>query len=350
MTEDEIAYVHDADTEAKKNRLFAKMRSGEIRILLGSTFKLGLGVNVQKKLIALHHIDVPWRPADMTQREGRILRQGNENEKVEIHRYITEGSFDAYSWQLLETKQRFITELLSGYMTERSGSDIEDTVLDYAEVKALAIGNPLIKERVETANELSRYLTLQRKATDSRIKLEQEKLKMPGLIQNADDRIVLCKQDIIDYWEWKEANPPVTDNKKKKEEAEQRRMIREKISSAVRKNLLSTKESTIMNYRGFDIVLPVNMKPETPFIWLKGKGKYRVELGDTEVGNLIRIDNYLDNLDKHLQELEEDRNRLVDKEADIEENLLREESYTDQIEFYRKKLEEIDTKLGVTKK
>ena len=138
---DKIAFIHDAETEAQRNTLFAQVRNGDIRILIGSTYKLGLGVNVQERLIALHHIDVPWRPADMTQREGRILRRGNTNSKVYIYRYITEGSFDAYSWQLLETKQRFISELLSGSLTERSGTDIADTVLDYAEVKALAVGN-----------------------------------------------------------------------------------------------------------------------------------------------------------------------------------------------------------------
>jgi SNF2 family DNA or RNA helicase len=131
--------------------MFEAVRKGEIRVLLGSTFKLGMGVNVQDKLIAIHHIDVPWKPADMTQRNGRIIRQGNTNEEVFIYRYITEGSFDAYSWQLLESKQRFISAILQGSIKERYGSDISDTVLNYAEVKALAIGNPLIKKRVETA-------------------------------------------------------------------------------------------------------------------------------------------------------------------------------------------------------
>ena len=162
----EIAFIHDAKNETQRSRLFARVRCGEIRVLIGSTFKLGLGVNIQDRLIALHHLDVPWRPADMTQREGRILRQGNTNPQVYIFRYITEGSFDAYSWQLLETKQRFISDLLAGSLSERSASDIEDTVLTYAEVKALAIGNPLIKQRVEAANELSRLLTLQRKRNE----------------------------------------------------------------------------------------------------------------------------------------------------------------------------------------
>ena len=136
VKEEEIAYIHDADTDRKREVLFDRMQRGEIRILIGSTFKLGLGVNVQNKLIAVHHLDVPWRPADMVQREGRILRQGNTNKKIQIFRYITEGSFDAYSWQLLETKQKFISALLEGSITERSGSDVDDTVLSYAEVKA----------------------------------------------------------------------------------------------------------------------------------------------------------------------------------------------------------------------
>ena len=138
---EEIAFVHDAGTEKKRSELFGNVQDGEVRVLLGSTFKLGLGVNVQDRLIAVHHLDVPWRPADMIQREGRILRQGNTNEKIYIYRYITEGSFDAYSWQLLETKQRFITALLSGSYIERSGTDIEDTVLDYEPHLALFVSD-----------------------------------------------------------------------------------------------------------------------------------------------------------------------------------------------------------------
>ena len=141
---------------------------GAVCYAMGSTFKLGLGVNVQDKLIALHHLDVPWRPSDMIQREGRILRQGNSNSKVYIYRYITEGSFDAYSWQLLETKQKLISDILSGCQDERSEPEVDDAVLNYAEVKALAIGIPLIRERVETANRLSRLSALRAKEFELR--------------------------------------------------------------------------------------------------------------------------------------------------------------------------------------
>lgn len=193
--ENEIAFIHDAKNEKAREEIFSAMQIGKIRILIGSTFKLGLGVNVQNKLIALHHLDVPWRPADMVQREGRILRQGNENKDVEIYRYITEGSFDAYSWQLLESKQKVISGILSGNADRRSCGEIDDSVLNYAEVKAIAIGNPLLKERVKCANELSRYSTLQQKTDEMRALLETETLKIPNKISHQTELIKKAKAD-----------------------------------------------------------------------------------------------------------------------------------------------------------
>lgn len=350
VPEAQIAYIHDAETEAKRTRLFMKVRNGEIRILIGSTFKLGLGVNIQDRLIALHHIDVPWRPADMTQREGRILRQGNVNSQVYIYRYITEGSFDAYSWQLLETKQRFISGLLSGSLTTRSGADIEDTVLDYAEVKALAVGNPLVKKRVEAANELTRYLTLQRKLVDSRIQMEKELLELPGKVEHQRSLITKCEEDLSCYRDWKKENPPATETCLKKEEAEKRKVIREYIASAVRDYALETREKTLMNYRGFDVVLPANMILEKPYVWLSRQGKYYVELGDTEIGNLVRIDNFLDTLDNHLEKLKIGLSKLTEKEIELKAELAKDENYSEQIEKYSAEVEKLDKKLGVNKK
>lgn len=347
---DKIAFIHDAQTEAQRNTMFAQVRNGDIRVLLGSTFKLGLGVNIQDKLIALHHIDVPWRPADMTQREGRILRQGNTNSKVQIFRYITEGSFDAYSWQLLETKQRFITGLLSGSLTERSGTDIEDTVLDYAEVKALAVGNPLVKERVETANELSRYLTLQRKLVESRIRMEKELLEMPGKKSNQENNIAGCEADIAYYKGWKQANPAPSDNKVKNDVAEKRKQLRDYIHSSLMSYVLEPKEKILMTYRGFEIILPANMTREKPYVWLKRNGRYYVELGDTNTGNLIRIDNFLDDLQTHLDKLNKGLAKLWERERQLKEELRKEESFSDEIENCRQKLEILDKKLGVDKK
>lgn len=346
---DKIAFIHDARTEAQKNTMFAQVRKGDIRVLLGSTFKLGLGVNIQDKLIALHHIDVPWRPADMTQREGRILRQGNTNSKVQIFRYITEGSFDAYSWQLLETKQRFITGLLSGSLTERSGKDIEDTVLDYAEVKALAVGNPLVKERVKTANELSRYLTLQRKLVDSRIRMEKELLEIPGKISNQENNIAQCEADIAFYNGWKQENPEPVDSKVKKETTEKRKHLREYIHSSLIGYVLEPKEKALTTYRGFEIILPANMTREKPYIWLKRNGRYYVELGDTNTGNLIRIDNFLDDLQKHFDKLKNGFAKLQEREYQLKEELKKHESFSDEIEECRKKLEILNKKLGVDK-
>ncbi len=349
IPEEQIAFIHDADTEARRNALFRKVRKGEVRVLIGSTFKLGLGVNIQDKLIALHHLDVPWRPADMTQREGRILRQGNTNSKVYIYRYITEGSFDAYSWQLLETKQRFISSLLSGSLTARSGADIDDTVLNYAEVKALAVGNPLVKERVEAANELTRYMVLQHKLTESRIAMQKDLLEIPAKIARQQDLITMCADDIGFYKHWREINPAPEGNKQKKEEAERRKGLRETIASAVRGNVLQTSETTLMTYRGFDIILPTNMSSEKPYVYLARSGKYYVELGDTEVGNLQRIDNALDTLEGRLDEFTDGLTKIRKRQSDLKAELAKDEDFADKIEYYRKKVEELDEQLGVKK-
>lgn len=334
----EIAFIHDANTEAKRELLFAKVRSGDVRILIGSTFKLGMGVNIQDRLIALHHIDVPWRPADMTQREGRILRRGNTNPKVSIYRYITEGSFDAYSWQLLETKQRFISDLLSGAITERSGSDISDTVLNYAQVKALAIGNPIVKKRMEYANELTRYLTLQRKTVDLRLRTEKELTELPGKLLHRRELIHKCAEDLLSYRAWKEKNPFGDD-------AEKRKALRGYITSEVRGYTFKNREKKLMSYRGFDIVIPANMTAEKPYIWLLKSGRYYVELGDTEVGNLLRIDNFLDSLENRLNDLKVGLLKLNEKKAELSKN----ESYSEQIDKYRRKIEKIDKELGANK-
>ncbi len=335
VEEEEIAYIHDATTEKKRTELFEKMSNGDVRILIGSTFKLGLGVNVQKKLIAIHHLDVPWRPADMTQREGRILRQGNENKSVAIFRYITEGSFDAYSWQLLETKQRFITELLSGQLTTRFGSDIENTVLDYAEVKALAIGNPLIKKRVETANELNRLVTLRRKYVESKADMEVELLELPNRIAEQKEKIARCEKDIAHYDEsWIDYGL-------------MRREIREKLIEGLKDNVLQKCARELMVYQGFSIVLPANMIAERPYVYLVHEGKYFVELGETGLGNLARIDNFFRNFSEYLATLNDNLRKLESRKESIESELSKETDLTDEIEKYKKKLKKIDKELGV---
>ena len=344
---DEIAFIHDADNDKKRSALFKKVRSGDIRVLIGSTAKLGLGVNIQDRLIALHHLDVPWRPADMTQREGRILRQGNTNSKVFIYRYITKGSFDAYSWQLLETKQRFISALLSGSVVERSGSDVDDVVLNYAEVKALAVGNSLVKERVEAANELARFATLQHKLTESRLAMEKELLELPCKITQQKELIAVCEDDLRYSRWWTGLYPAPLEHAAKMAEAERRRALREKLDDALRGNVLYGTERTLMTYRGFDSILPSQMTPDKPYVYLEHYGRYIVELGEKEVGNLIRIDNFIDGFDKHLKDLNRGLATLEQRQRDIEDELNNGESYMDKIDFYRSRIEQIDEELGV---
>lgn len=350
MLPDLIAFVHDYESETARSELFKQMRNGDIRVLIGSTFKLGIGVNVQDKLIAMHHLDVPWRPADMTQREGRILRQGNTNPKVYIYRYITEGSFDAYSWQLLETKQRFISALLSGSLVGRDSTDIDDTVLDYAEVKAIAVGNPLVKERVEAANELSRYLLLQKKLIEDHMMISKELLELPGKINHQRDLIERCEADIAFCSEWNAGNPPPETNKEKKEDAERRKIIRDKIAAALIDNTMEPSERVLMNYRGFDVVLPANMISNNPHVYLVREGRYHVEFGDSGTGNLIRIDNTIDTLSSYLEKLKQGLEKFLIKQSSLEAELAKDNDYSDQIETYRNKVKELDEKLGVNEK
>ena len=372
---EEIAFIHDATGERRRTLLFSKVCAGEVRVLIGSTFKLGMGVNVQERLIAIHHLDVPWRPADMTQREGRILRQGNTNERVFIYRYITEGSFDAYSWQILETKQRFITGLLSGAITERSGSDVDGRALNYAEVKALAIGNPLIKERVEVANELARCFTLQSRAVEEHIRMERELSELPARISHQNDLIKRCRGDCeFLKEEQKSALPPLPKSPSlpsagegggspfteeavaalsAEEEAwrrgrEERRLLRERLSLALRENVLSTTETYFGEYRGFGIYLPANMDTVHPFVRLARDGHYAVDVGITEGGCLIRIDSFLDALPEHLAKLRENLRRMKARRDGLTVELKKTTGYAERIEALTVRLAEIDQKLGVT--
>lgn len=174
VPQNEIAFIHSYNTEQRRLALYEKVNNGKVRVVIGSTFKLGIDANVQKKLKAIHHLDVPWRPADMVQREGRILRRGNENERIFIYRYIAEGNFDAYSWQILETKQKFISQFLNGTSYQRTASDLENNVLTYAEIKALALSNPLMKLLAEKENELRNLRILETQHTQAKKQLHKE--------------------------------------------------------------------------------------------------------------------------------------------------------------------------------
>lgn len=336
VQDSEIAFIHDAgDSDRKREAMFAATRSGDIRVLLGSTFKLGMGVNVQDRLIAIHHLDVPWRPADMVQREGRILRQGNKNKKVYIYRYITEGSFDAYSWQLLETKQRFIEQLLEGSLSEKEGGDVDRASLTYAEVKALAIGNPKIKERVELANELGRMYLLKRNEDESRERMRATLATLPERMDHQKDLVKKCTDDIEAYKTEKTELSP-----------DEAKTVREKIEKALLRNVAVPHETELMTYQGFKIMLPAYMSAESPYIHLVRSGRYYVPLG-AEAGMKRRIDNFLENLSEQREKYRTVLKGLRDQHKNLFDELQKPSTYSDRIAELRERLDEIDNDLGV---
>jgi predicted nucleic acid-binding Zn-ribbon protein len=354
MPENEIAFIHDADSESKKSLLFRDLQNGLVSVVIGSTFKMGLGVNVQKRLCALHHLDVPWRPADMVQREGRILRQGNECGHIEIHRYITKGSFDAYSWQLLESKQRFISQILSGHITVREGEDVDETVLNYAEVKALAVGNPLIKRRVELVNDLDKYKILHRDYIEDRMKKKRTLSELPELIEKQTQRIEKTKQDI--------AFVAANGNNYKEMEYEEQKAIRDAIYAAVKTHINKPFERKILTYQGFDVVVPARMQPKMPnakdekaallkepipYVYVKRCGTYYMEI-ESNAGITKRLNNLLENLDFRRENMEKELDRLKFQKEMLENELSTESSsYLEEIEELTKEIQKIDEELGL---
>ncbi len=366
----QVKFVHEATTETQRELLFDDCRDGEVAVLIGSTFKMGTGVNVQERLVAIHHLDVPWRPADMVQREGRILRQGNTSEKVHIFRYITKESFDAYSWQLLETKQRFISQILSGMATERTGMDVDEAVLNYAEVKALAIGNPLIKERVEVANQLDKLRILQADYVLDRQKMSLEMESLPETIENQKRRIKECVKDI-----------EAAKNDKTDYNAipyKEQKAMREQIYKAVKCRENCPEEYFIMKYRGFDIVVPQYMVPRSPknkdgeakgapipYIMLKANGTYRVDI-ESESGITVRLNNFISShvsidketkqkevvpsgLERRLELYKETLKQYEIRLKNVASELSKEGGFLDEIQEVQLKLMEIDNELGLTR-
>lgn len=336
VDDNEIAYIHDANSEEQKQKLFSDVQEGKIRVLIGSTFKLGLGVNVQNKLIALHHLDVPWRPADMVQREGRILRQGNENKEVRIYRYITEGSFDAYSWQLLETKQRFISSILSGAESSRSGKDVDETVLDYAEVKALAVGNSLLKEKVTLTNELSRYLILQEKEYQHKQGLRKELDRLDKRSDFLKEDLPALKSDMLKYVNY--------DGKYSKKDREE---IRKVIYKSIKESQDKDEDINLLEYYGFQIVIPKKSTAYNPVIFLVGNKRYIIKLGEGASGNLIRIDNKLRAIETEYYKKTEELNNIKSSKKTIQDELSKEADYEEKIAECKAKIKEIDSKLGI---
>lgn len=334
IKKEEIEFIHNGTTEKKREEILDKTSKGEIKVLFGSTFKLGIGVNVQDRLIAIHHLDVPWRPADMVQREGRIIRKGNINKEVFIYRYIQEGSFDAYSWQLLETKQAFINELLSNSITMRSADDVDNTVLNYGEVKALAIGNPRIRERFEVENELNKLKILNTKNKQMRWMREKDLTDTNALIKELKSRKELFEKDIDLY-----------NDSYKEHTTEERNQIRDILYNEIKDYILMKEDKFIMNYQGFEIYAPRNMVVDKSFLYIKGNYKHVVEISLAKAGIIVRIDNYLDNLQSALHKIKTDLSASRSKVQYLKQELEKDVNFDEKIHALKVKLEKIDKEL-----
>ncbi len=341
---EEIAYIHSAKTKAAKEELFAKVRSGEVRVLIGSTQKMGAGTNVQERLIAIHDLDCPWRPRDLEQRAGRVIRQGNRNKKVYIHRYVTEGTFDAYLYQIIENKQKFISQIMTGKVPARSASDVDETVLSYAEIKALATGNPLIKEKMELETEIQRLkllkngFVLQKSAIAQNLKIGYPK------------KIEYHKKYIEDY----EADIKTRNAETKPDfEITLEGIVyrnKEKAGKAIIELCRKYNSSThIGSYRGFSLKIePSLFFGEYSYAMiLLGKQAHKTELGSSPIGNITRMDNVLNDFENVIVKHNE---KISETESDIaaaKELLTKEWEHKDELEAMEIRLAEIDTKLNL---
>ena len=333
----QIAFIHNAVTDKEKAELFSDINAGKISVIIGSTSKLGTGVNVQERLVALHHLDVPWRPADMIQREGRILRQGNTCKHVNIYHYVTEGTFDSFSWQLLEKKAKFLDSFLGGVAIERDADELDNTVLRYSEIKALAIGNPLIKRRVEVANMLDRakiaYRSRRRELMDIRVMLE----KLPVHIKKLDDLISIAKKDMKIY----EENKEHISN-------DERLSFGEELVEAMIGNFMQKNERFFDSYQGFDVFLPSDMKRECPYVLVKSanNGVYTVEIDQGKpAGCTRRIDYMLEHLADRISALRSSQKIAVKRMEDANLNIDKGNMYQEEVERLAAELVGIDCQI-----
>ena len=350
IPEEEIAFIHTADSEAKKKELFSKVRAGQVRVLLGSTAKMGAGTNVQDKLIALHDLDCPWRPSDLQQRLGRIVRQGNENEEVEIYRYVTEGTFDAYLYQLVENKQKFIAQIMTSKSPVRVADDVDETALSYSEIKALATGNPLIIEKCNLDMEVARLNMLKASHLNQVYALEELVYrKYPEEITRLTERIAGYEQDVA----LAAAHPKAqegfcgmeVDGKHYAEKEDAGKAI---IDVCTR--MTGSDAVLLGQYRGFSMALAYDGRSNEYRITLKGTLSHTVTLGADVFGNITRLDNALENLAGSLEaeqnRLEETRGQLENARAELQTPFAREAELAEKT----KRLKELNILLNMDEK
>lgn len=354
---DQIAYIHDADTPAKKNALSSKMKSGAIRVLIGSTAKMGAGFNVQERLVALHHVDCPWRPRDVEQRDGRILRQGNTNEKVHIYRYVTEGTFDSYNWQTVENKQKFISQVVTGKSPARTCDDIDDAALSYAEVKALAAGDPEIKERMELDVDVQKLSVLRTAYHNDQYKLEDDvNVNLPHSIVKKENMIAALKRDqaTLDANHAQaegdtfciELNGKTYNAKDKAGEALLSMVAaeRKKISQNMDGKLTYEDARPIGSYCGFALELKRSLMDEVR-ICIHGDTKRMVELGDSATGCIQRINNAMNDIGKFIGDNEQSLARLHEQLDEAKANLGKPWPLEDEYQQKISRLNELNYKL-----
>ena len=315
MPPEQIAFIHDANTEVKKRELFAKVRSGQVRVLMGSTAKMGAGTNVQDRLVALHDLDCPWRPRDLTQRKGRIERQGNQNKLVHVCRYVTEGTFDAYLWQTVENKQKFISQIMTSKSPVRSCEDVDATALSFAEIKALCAGDPRIKERMDLDIEVSKLKIMKADHNSKQFRLEDSLLKyFPEKIEEHKGFVRGLEADMQTL----AAHPLPAESFVGMEIRGDRLTDKENAGAALLDTCKEVKGKDpvqIGSYRGFTMSVAFDSMWKTYTLTLKGQMTHRVELGSDARGNLVRIENALDKMPERLRSVQEQLENLYNQQA-----------------------------------
>ena len=315
VPENEIEFIHNADTEAKKAALFSKVRSGDVRVLLGSTAKMGAGTNVQSRLVAVHHLDVGWKPSDMTQRNGRIIRQGNMNKEVKVFNYVTEGTFDSYLFQTLENKQRFISQIMTSKSPVRSCEDVDEQALSYAEIKALCAGNPLIKEKMDLDVQVAKLKVLKADHQSQKFRLEDKLLtKFPAEIQETNAHIAGLKADAQLAAAHPQGKEEFCGMTIKGVTYDEKKTAGERLVLAC-SELPNAEEKVIGSYRGFELSLRFDTFRSEYQALLKGQRKYTVPLGTDPLGNFIRLDNSLNNFPERINSAENELATLHQQQA-----------------------------------
>ena len=350
IPEEEIAFIHDANTDARKQDLFNKVRRGQVRVLIGSTQKMGAGTNCQDRLIALHDLDCPWRPSDLIQRSGRIIRQGNKNPEVDIYRYVTEGTFDAYLYQLVENKQRFISQIMTSKTPVRFAEDIDETALSYAEIKALAAGNPDIIEKTELDTQVAKLKLLKQNYLSEKYELEDKVIKYyPNEIKRLENRIEDMKEDIEVF---NNNNTPDNSFDKmniKGTDFTERKEAGEKIIE-ICKSMTNPEPLEIGEYKGFKIILSFDTMDRKFYASMKNNLSYKTELGSDPSGNITRIDNVLNGIETRLSSiennLEDTKKNYESAKKEIEKPFPQEE----ELKTKSKRLDELNIKLNLNNK